>query len=81
VRTELLYVPENLGENFVRRSLQLFVKPEGKLLMAEYRSRKDNQPKPWIDEILAEWNLKVDDCQSGYYDGKELTRIAVIKNV
>lgn len=76
----MVYVPEYLGENFVRRLLELFVNPEGKLLIADYRSRKDNQPKPWIDEILQGWGFKVDDCKSAYYEGKELTRIAVIKN-
>ncbi|MDM9383783.1 class I SAM-dependent methyltransferase [Chlorogloeopsis sp. ULAP01] len=80
VRTELLYVPESLREGFVRRLLELFVQPNGKLLVAEYRSSKDTQSLLWVDDILRAWNFKVDDCKSGYYKGKELTRIAVIKN-
>jgi SAM-dependent methyltransferase len=80
VRVEVVYVPENLGESFVRRSLKFFVKPGGKLIVADYRSCKDNQPKPWIDEVLLGWGFKVGDCQSAYHEGKELTRIATIKN-
>ncbi len=80
VRVEVVYVPENLGENFVRRLLDLFINPQGKLLVADYRSRKYNQPKPWIDETLQGWGFKVDDCKSATYEGKELTRIAVITN-
>lgn len=80
VRVEVVYVPENLRANFIRRLLELFVKLEGKLLVADYRSCKDNQPKPWIDEILQGWGFKVNDTKSAYYEGKELTRIAIITN-
>jgi SAM-dependent methyltransferase len=80
VRTELLYVPKFLREGFVRRLLELFVQPNGKLLVAEYRSRKDTQSQPWVDDILGAWKFKVDDCKSGCYEGKKLTRIAVVKN-
>ncbi|BAY09514.1 class I SAM-dependent methyltransferase [Calothrix sp. NIES-2098] len=81
VRVELVYVPDNLREHFVRRMLDLFVKPGGKLLVADYRSSKDNQPKLWIDEILSGWGFKLEDCKSACYDGKELKRIAVIKDL
>ncbi len=79
VRTELVYVPEHLQEKFVRRLLELFVKSDGKLLVAEYLSRKDRRSLSWIDDILQNCNFKVGDRFSGYYEGKELTRIAVVK--
>ncbi|NJP08394.1 MAG: class I SAM-dependent methyltransferase [Leptolyngbyaceae cyanobacterium RU_5_1] len=81
VRTELIYVPEELREAYVERSLQIFVKPGGKLLIAEYRSRKDAHLKQWmLNECLQQWNISVEHYQSGVYQGQELTRVAVIKN-
>lgn len=78
VRTEVVYVPEPLRANFVRRLMKLFVKSEGKLLVVEYRSNQD-RAKPWIDTRLQAWGIRVERCLSGYYQERELTRIAVVQ--
>jgi len=79
VRTEVVYVPEELQEKYVKRLLNEFINVNGKLLVAEYRSRKDTESRKWIDEYLKEWDLTVEFINSGYYEGKELTRFAVIE--
>jgi len=79
VRTEAIYVPEELQEYYIKRTLNEFVNDGGKLLVAEYRGRKDTGTNKWIDEHLNEWNLSVENIKSGYYEGKELTRVAVIR--
>jgi SAM-dependent methyltransferase len=78
VRTEIAYVPESLQKPFIERIISLYLKAGGKLLVAEYRSRKDDPEKPWVDETLKSWGLKVAKKVSGFYDNKELTRVAVL---
>jgi len=79
VRTEAIYVPEELQERYIRRLLSDFVVDDGKLLVAEYRGRKDSTSKKWIDEFLRKWNLSIESVKSGFYEDKELTRIVVVR--
>jgi SAM-dependent methyltransferase len=78
VRTEIIYVPDDLQCKYIRRILNEFIKPDGKLLAAEYRSQKDEGTQPWINEKLEAQGFKIDRWKSGFYEGKELTRVAVI---
>jgi SAM-dependent methyltransferase len=80
VRTELCYVPEELRERFVTRLSRDFLTEEGKLLIAEYRSRKDKQEQEWIDGYLKSMGFAVRYLRSALWEGKELTRIVVLTN-
>ncbi len=79
VRTELGYVPEDYQHSYVSRLLDQYLRPEGKLLVPEYRSRKESSAGPWVDDILGGLGFTVDTCESGFWDGKELTRVAVVR--
>ena len=78
VRTELCYVPERFQRQYIRQLIDEFLLPGGNLLVAEYRSRRDPSSPSWVDEILREMGFEVDHCESGFWERKELTRIAVI---
>jgi len=78
VRTELCYVPEGMRKEYVERLLDEFLVDGGKLLVAEYRSGDEDRRIPWVDDVLIEMGFKVDYCEWGYWQGKELTRIAII---
>lgn len=49
------------------------------MLACEYRSSKNPDGKRWIDEDLVERGFKVVRTASGYNNGKELTRVAVVE--
>jgi SAM-dependent methyltransferase len=78
VRTEIVYVPEELRRKYIERIVDIYLSDEGKLLLAEYRSSKDSVDKPWIDRTLKQWGLNVVKRVSGFYDGKEMTKVMVI---
>jgi SAM-dependent methyltransferase len=78
VRTELCYVPEAIRWPYVRRLQKEFLTPGGRLLVAEYRSRQDSQAGPWVEDRLREAGLPVAKTTSGFWEGRELTRIAVV---
>lgn len=58
--------------------LEDYVNNKGKLLICEYGSSKDNEPKEWINEELENYGFTVSNYRSGYWNGKELTRVAVV---
>lgn len=78
VRTELCYVPDELHRGHVSRLLEEFLSPGGRLLVAEYRGRSDPSSGPWIDDVLGQAGFAVEFCASGLWEGKELTRVAVV---
>ena len=78
VRTELCYVPDELRQQYVDHIIQDYLNSGGKLLAAEYRSRSDPSSGPWVDDILRNFGYLIESCESGYWDGMELTRIAVV---
>jgi SAM-dependent methyltransferase len=78
VRTSLEYVPEELQAQFVHRLLDLFVAPEGWLLVAEYRAREDTNPALTVDHRLAQMGFKVQSVTSAYWQGVEKTRLAML---
>lgn len=84
VRTELVYVPEDMHKEYITRILRGFLKPGGKLLLAEYRGRTIERPlipKPLlsIDQDVADLGFAVESVRSGFWAGLEQTRIAVLK--
>ncbi len=78
VRTELCYVPREYQRPYVSRLLDEYLRPDGKLLVTEYRSRRESSAGPWIDDALGDSGFAVDSCASGFWEGKELTRVAVV---
>jgi SAM-dependent methyltransferase len=80
VRCELEYVPINLYPDLIERLLREFLTPGGRLLLAHYRSRRDNLNTGWIDETLSTLGYSIEGTSSGYSgDGLELSRIAVVR--
>jgi len=78
VRTEVVYVPDELQDDYIRKLLKDYVKPDGKLLITEYRSRKYDGSDPWINEKLNKNGYKIKYYMPGFWEGKELTRVAVM---
>lgn len=78
VRTELCYVPEDMKERYVRRLHDEFLKPDGKLLVADYRSKGDDPSRNWCDIILKHMGFEVSDVKSGFWGRRELMRVGVI---
>jgi len=78
VRTEIVYVPEELRRRYLERIMDVYLKDGGALLLAEYLSNKTPADEPWLARMLEQWGLKVINQVSGFYDNKELTRVMVI---
>jgi len=80
VRTEVCYVPMNLAAAYISRLLADFLVPGGKLLVAQYRSRREDLSGDWIDDYLSRLGFSVRGSKSGFSgDGLELTRVAVLQ--
>ncbi len=77
VRTELCYVPEEFRKAFLNRLIQLFLKTDGVLLVAEYYSSNETVAK-WNSETLKGMGFTVREAKSGFWEGRELTRVAVL---
>lgn len=80
VRTEICYVPPKLCKEFISRLLSRFLVADGKLLVAQYRSHREDLSKDWIDDHLSELGFTVKGYKSGFSgDGLELTRVAILE--
>lgn len=80
VRTELVYVPENFRKHYIERLRSDFLAADGALIVCEYRSSKDDHCAPWVDDVLRSYGYIVVDVKSAVYEGKELTRAALVKS-
>jgi hypothetical protein len=80
VRTELVYVPDDLHGPFVERLLAHYLSDGGRLLVAEYYSSHENQPLT-IDRRLKGLGFTVESTTHGFWDNVERTRIAVVRKV
>jgi len=78
VRTELVYVPEELQKDYVQRIIDRCLEPEGKLLVCGYTSSKRLDIKPDVDRKLTDWGFRVERTASGFDKGVEATRVAVV---
>lgn len=80
VRTEVCYVPPNFCKEYIFRLLDRFLIAGGKLLVAQYRSRREDLSKDWIDDHLSELGFTVRGYKSGFSGGGlELTRVAILQ--
>ena len=75
VRTELVYVPENLQKRYLERIINTYMKEGGKLLVAEYGLSSRPPNTSYIGNLLIAWGYNVIDWKSGFYEGKEHTRV------
>jgi SAM-dependent methyltransferase len=80
VRTELVYVPDELQPDYLTRLLERFLLPSGCLLVAEYRARGATTPNLTIDETMRAFGFPVDTVATGIDGGVEQARVAVIRN-
>ena len=79
VRTELVYMPRNYEQIYIKRLLTHFLAEAGKLIISDYRSRQDDLSRGWLTDKLAAWGYQVSETYSGYDgDGLELCRVAVL---
>ncbi len=78
VRTELGYALEEVQEQYLQRLFSSYVAPSGKILLTEYRSKKQNPKEPWMNEKIDRWQMYIAGRASGFYEGKELLRVLVL---
>ena len=78
VRTELVYVPGELQQQYLDRILNCYLVEGGKLLVAEYGLSSSPPGTSFLDNLLKAWGYNIIDRKSGYYEGKEHSRIYVI---
>jgi broad specificity phosphatase PhoE/GNAT superfamily N-acetyltransferase len=81
VHSELVYVPDALQKQYLEKLLDSYLKPGGRLLITEYRSRKDPPDKVWTDTNISGWGIHIERKVSGFYEGKEMTRVIVITGI
>lgn len=79
VRTELVYVPDELHAKFIKRITHQYLEPGGRLLVAEYRGRNNPEAALSIDQYVAQLGFSVTAVTRGFWDGLEQTRVAVIQ--
>jgi SAM-dependent methyltransferase len=79
IRTEIVYVPDHLQRQYIKRILNTYLNPGGKLIVCQYRSRAE-QVNTWIDETMRKWGFSIVNQVSGYYNGMELTRAVVVSD-
>ena len=74
-------MPPELAEPYVERLIDAYLEPRGKLLVAQYWSRRHPVVGPTVDKHLTQLGIHVEKIVSGFEaDGYEATRIAVVKN-
>jgi SAM-dependent methyltransferase len=81
VRTEMVYVPPSRRRKYIKRLLEVFVAPRGRLIVCSYGSSRPEgiRAEPLIDEIR-DWGLTVDgvhDVRSPEH-GFVITRVVAI---
>ncbi|MBB6217888.1 SAM-dependent methyltransferase [Anaerosolibacter carboniphilus] len=79
VRTELVYVPDELKKQYIERLKKDFLNEDGALLVCEYRPSKIDVQDPWVNEVLKDYGFNINEYKSAFYGGKELTRVALLR--
>lgn len=81
VRTELVYVPDNRRQDYIRRLLDHVVAPDGRLLICSYGSSRPEgaRAEPMVDDIRA-WGLVVKSVHdvASETGGFVVTRVIVV---
>jgi 2-polyprenyl-3-methyl-5-hydroxy-6-metoxy-1,4-benzoquinol methylase len=79
VRTELGYVLDESQEQYLQKVFSNFLSPDGKVIITEYRSKKQNTKEPWSTDKIVNWDFEVVKKVSAIYEKKELLRVVVLK--
>lgn len=80
VRASIEYVPLNMRRDFLRRLQDEFVSEHGTLLIAQYRSTRDDFTRDWIDEYVCEMGFNVTGYTRGFSrEGLEKCRVAMVR--
>ncbi len=79
VRTELVYVPDELYGRYAHRLLEQFVAPGGALLAVEYSPKDKPNIGLDIDRYLERLGFAVAEVKQAFWEGVEKTRVAVIR--
>jgi 2-polyprenyl-3-methyl-5-hydroxy-6-metoxy-1,4-benzoquinol methylase len=79
VRTELGYVLDESQEQYLQKLFANLIAPDGKLIITEYRSLKQNTKEPWSADKLINWDFQITKKISTVYEKKELLRIVVLQ--
>jgi hypothetical protein len=80
VRTELVYVPNELQKAYVQRILDRYLRRGGRLLAAEYRGRDHTAPTLTVDRDLSAFGFPIERVTTGSWGGLEQVRVAVVPN-
>jgi SAM-dependent methyltransferase len=78
VRAELGYVLDESQEQFIQKIFSNFLSPEGKLIVTEYRSKKQNVKEPWSTDKIINWDFDIIKKASAVYEKRELLRVVVL---
>lgn len=79
VCTELVYVPVNFQPAYVERLLADVVAPGGTLIIAHYRSNREDLSTGWHDDRLTAWGYEIAAMSRGFSGlGYEQTRFVAI---
>ena len=81
IRTELVYVPDALQRQYIGNIFRRILSSRGKLLVTEYLSTKDPLSRPTVGDRLEAWGHKIRKQVSGYWEGKEMTRVMVLESI
>lgn len=80
VRTETVYVPDNLRAAYLKRLLREFLEEDGLLLVTHYRGSNEDLTRDWLDEELSAEGFNVMRSVSGFDSaGREKCRVAVLR--
>jgi len=78
IRVELGYFLEENQEKYLNQLFNNYAAPDVKILLTDCRSDKQSKRDPWFDDRVAAWQFNIVKRASGFYKGKELTRVLVL---
>ncbi|HSW58328.1 MAG TPA: class I SAM-dependent methyltransferase [Dehalococcoidales bacterium] len=78
VRTELSYVLDESQEQYLQRVFSNYVNPDGKVIITEYRTKKQDIKEPWSTDKLVNWDFAVVKKASAVVNNRELLRLCVL---
>jgi 2-polyprenyl-3-methyl-5-hydroxy-6-metoxy-1,4-benzoquinol methylase len=78
IRTELGYVLDESQEQYLNKLASSFLNPDGRLIITEYRTKKQNTKEPWSTDKIMNWDFVIGKKISTIIDKKELLRIVVL---
>jgi len=72
------YFLEENQEKYLNQLFNNYAAPDVKILLTDCRSDKQSKRDPWFDDRVAAWQFNIVKRASGFYKGKELTRVLVL---